>query len=271
MNWPYPYRLPLDFCRLVSSTVPLVIANSAAGLDFHVNELGFRPGRSMVIPNGIDTRRFRPDPSARRRVRAEWGLSPEKTLIGQVARLDPVKDIPTFLRSARMVAAERPDAMFAIVGGGRPDYRDELEAEADRLGIADRVIWAGHRTDASDAINAFDLACSSSAHGEGFNNGLAEALACGVPAAATAVGDSAVVVGEAGRVVRPGDPAALAAACLDLLGRDRTELSQRARRRVVERFSLETLHRRTETALVPLWDRIKDDDRSGPLWTRPLH
>ena len=66
-------------------------------------------------------------------------------------------------------------------------------------------------------------------------------MACGVPCVATNVGDSAVIVGDTGRVVPPRDPAALAEGWEELLALDRAglaDLGARARRRVVERFSI---------------------------------
>jgi glycosyltransferase involved in cell wall biosynthesis len=100
--------------------------------------------------------------------------------------------------------------------------------------------------------SAFDVACSSSAWGEGFSNVLGEAMACGVPCVATGVGDSALIVGDTGRVIPPGRPEELAAACAELLSQpaaQRKQLGAAARDRVVREFSLRQMVEETEALL----------------------
>src|SRR5688500_1840627 len=86
----------------------LIIANSHAGKAHSISR-GFPGDRIIVIPNGIDLERFQRDEAGRDRVRAEWGVSGHERLIGRVARIDPQKDYPTFLRAAAIVAGVRPD------------------------------------------------------------------------------------------------------------------------------------------------------------------
>ena len=101
--------------------------------------------------------------------------------------------------------------------------------------------------------NALDVLVSAS-RGEGFSNVIAEAMACGVACVVTDVGDSAWVVGDAGEVIRPGDPVALAEALERACTRThvRTGADSRARRRVLENFSVAALVARTEAALAAL-------------------
>jgi glycosyltransferase involved in cell wall biosynthesis len=100
--------------------------------------------------------------------------------------------------------------------------------------------------------NALDLACLSSTCGEGFPNVLGEAMACGVPCAATDVGDAALVLGAAGELARPGDAAALAEALarlLERLEREGAGLAAACRERVVREFSLPRMVEATEALL----------------------
>jgi glycosyltransferase involved in cell wall biosynthesis len=228
----------------------LIIVNSWAGQRHHLAH-GYVGDHMVVIPNGIDTERYRPDREAGRRVRTEWGVTEAEILIGLVGRLDPMKDHPTFLGAAVLLAQARPDVRFVCVGDGPTPYKRELAALGETLGLAGRLIWAGPRNDMAAIYNAFDIVVSSS-YGEGLPNVSGEAMACGVPCVVTNVGDSALIVGETGVVVPPRDPAALARTCQQLLSpapRERQALGAGARARIELEFSVSRLVARTEAAL----------------------
>ncbi len=228
----------------------LVIANSHAGKDTVVAQ-GFPAEKVLVIPNGIDTDRFRPDPEAGKRFRAEIGMAEGVPLVGIVGRIDPQKDHATFLRAAAAIVREREGVQFACVGSGPAAERARLETLAADLGLEERVRWIPARADVPAVYNGLDLLVLSSAYGEGFPNVVGEAMACGVPCVVSDVGDGAFVVGDLGAVVPPKDPDRLANAIsgtLDALAAgtiDHTAL----RERIVERFSLPLLFERTESAL----------------------
>lgn len=223
----------------------LIIANSQAGAA-HRRQLGFPERRMVVVQNGIDTDRFRRDEAAGARVRRELGLDEKAVVVGLVARLDPVKDHPTFLRAAARVAALRPKVRFLCVGGGAAAYREELERLAAELGLGSRVRFTGDRRDMTAIYSALDAVVSSS-YGEGFPNALGEAMACGVPCAVTDVGDSALIVGALGKVAPPRDPERLADGLLALLDQPPPEALLRAR--IVAEFSRRALIERTVAML----------------------
>ena len=236
---------------LASNRADIIIANSTAGKR-HAIERGFPGQKITVVPNGIDTKTFRPDHDARNRVRSEWSVTADQILVGLAARLDPMKDHQTFLNAAAIAWQQNPHLRFALIGDGPRDYRESLRAMSRTLGIADRVIWTGMRDDMSAAYNALDIFCSASAWGEGFSNSIAEAMACGVPCVATDVGDSAMIVGAAGRIVPPRNPSALADAMLALAGMEEAErkrLGAQARQRIESEFSVERLVENTALAL----------------------
>lgn len=236
-------------CRL-ARFADRIIANSHAGKRYALAN-GFPEDRVAVIPNGIDTDCFRPDPVGRRRVRAEWGIGGREILVGLVARLDPMKDHPVFLEAASQIAHVRADIRFVCVGGGPADYAAALKQRAADLGLTSRLIWVGARDDMPAVYSALDIASSSSSFGEGFSNAIAEAMACERPCVVTNVGDSARIVGELGEVVPPRDPEALAAAITRMLDRieENPDIGQRARARVVDEFSVDRMVLRTEQAL----------------------
>ncbi len=238
------FRLSCHLARLAN----LIIVNSEAGAAHHT-ALGYPRRRVRVIANGIDTRRFRFDAHSRARVREEWGIPAAALLVGLVGRIDPMKDHPTFLKAAAMLAGRDPRWLFACVGEGPTDYAEALMAEADALGLAGRLVWTGPRQDMPAVYSAFDLAVSTS-YGEGFPNVLAEAMACGRACVATDVGDSARIVGNCGVVVPARDPAAVANAIEALwCASHRAQVASAARARIVERYSLDALVRETQAAL----------------------
>jgi glycosyltransferase involved in cell wall biosynthesis len=233
--------------RVLSRFPDLIIANSQAGKDYAIGR-GFPADKFVVIHNGIDLDRFQRDETARDRIRVEWGVQPGDLVIGRVGRIDPQKDHPTFLKAAAMVAADCPGARFAIVGNDRFGEEVELGPLVDQLNLADRMIWAGVRSDMAAVYSAFDLCVSSSAYGEGTPNVLIEAMACGTPCVTTDVGDSAIAVGELGIVVPRRDPAALATAIQTAL--QMTADLAALRSHVASRFSVDQLVAATERALV---------------------
>jgi glycosyltransferase involved in cell wall biosynthesis len=237
--------------RRLSRWPHLIISNSTAGRR-HAVAHGFPDDEHfIVIPNGIDVERFRPDAELGQAVREEWGVLPGQTLIGIVARLDPMKDYPTFLHAAAKLVRHDPTIRFVGVGKGPDDYRDLLEEKSRNLGLEGRMIWAGARGDLPAIYNAIDLLVSSSVS-EGFSNVLGEAMACGVPCVATDVGDAREILGDIGAIISRGDPDALAEGVLCMLERrcgEGTRFSAELRQRVIEKFSVDMLVKRTSEAL----------------------
>lgn len=234
----------------LSSFPDLIILNSQAGMRHHLAH-GYAGRCMVVIPNGIDVERYRVDQEAGQRIRAEWGVGPRETLIGLVARLDPMKDHPTFLRAAAQLVQEQPNVRFVCVGDGPAAFTAELRALSLALGVEKWMIWAGARADVPAVHNALDIASSSSSFGEGFSNAVGEAMACGVPCVVTDTGDSAMIVATTGVIVPSRDATALAEAWKRLLNFSKEEqraVGVKARERIVEEFNIRTMVARTETA-----------------------
>lgn len=242
-------RLVFRLERRLSRLADVIIANSRAGRDYHVLN-GFPAEKCVVVPNGIDTERFRFDEAGRRRVREEWRIADDHVLIGLAARLDPMKGHPTFIEAAALISERYPYTRFVCIGDGPVHYRDELIALASRLNLDGRIVWAKARDDMPAVWSAFDIATSSSSFGEGLSNAMAEAMACERHCVVTDVGDSARLVCSTGLVVPPRDAQALAKAWQRLMEGDHRKRNEAARRRIVECFSIDRLVADTEAALV---------------------
>ncbi len=255
MHWEeYDWLHKLSFVseRILSRFADLLIVNSYAGRS-HYGSSGFPLDKMIVIHNGIDTNRFRPDKEAGRAMRNRWGISENERVVCLVGRLDPMKDHATFFRAAALLSQHRSDVRFICVGKGTRDYENELRARAEREGVSDLIMWAGCFYDMRPVYNACDVVVSSSMWGEGFSNVLAEAIACGIPCVATDVGDNALLFSETvGRLVPPMDPASLAEAIQAVLNSDRAHQPGTLHEQLVRSFGCEQLVRATEEHLARL-------------------
>jgi glycosyltransferase involved in cell wall biosynthesis len=216
-----------------------IVCNSPTSYRMHV-ALGYRDLPWTILPNGFELERFCPNLEARTAVRAELGITPQARVVGLVARYHSVKDHDTFLKAAALVARIHPDVRFLLIGPGVDEGNAELLENTELLGLIDRVHLLGARTDLPALTNAMDVAVSSS-KSEAFSNALGEALACGVPCVATDVGESRIIVGDAGRLVPPGNPEAMGSALDELLRLGeavRRELGEAGRLRIVRDFSM---------------------------------
>lgn len=225
-----------------------IVYNSRTSAHQH-EVFGFDSSRTCIIPNGFDTEAFRPDENARISIRQELGLSNNEVLIGLIGRYHPMKDHRNFLNAAALLGKEFPDTHFLLAGCEVNTGNPALSAMIEEFGLSNRVLLLGERRDIPQLNAALDIASSASAWGEGFANVIGEAMSCGVPCVVTDVGDSAWIVGDTGRVVARRDPVALATAwkSLIMLGRDeRHVLGIRARQRVIEKFSLESVVKQYE-------------------------
>ncbi|MGA9723575.1 MAG: glycosyltransferase [Candidatus Binatus sp.] len=246
-------KLNFRLQALLSRFADLIIFNSNAGKQFHLAH-AVAAGRAVVIHNGVDILRFSPDRGAGLSLRSSWQVPEGALVIGIVGRIVPVKDYPTFLAAAARLARIRPEARFACVGNGSPEYVRRLQNMAADLGLEKKVIWPGELIgELPDGYNAMDIYCSSS-YAEGTSNVILEAMACGVPCVVTDVGDSRMIVGETGVVVAPRDSRALADGLEQMALRlsQGPQLRAAARERIVSSFGVDSLARNTAKALIEL-------------------
>jgi glycosyltransferase involved in cell wall biosynthesis len=207
-----------------------ILYNSALSAAQH-EAIGYSAGATVIVPNGIDTQRFQPDSAARESVRQELGLPADAILVGRVGRNTAMKDFPCLMEAA----AKLPHLHFITAG-----------TDTQLLPAQKNVHHLGERHDLPRLTAAFDIACSSSAFGEGFPNVLAEAMACGVPCVATDIGDSAWLLQDASLVVPARDAEALAAKLAEvaaLPAEERAALGRKLRERIIQSFALPSVVR----------------------------
>lgn len=185
-------------------------------------------------------------------MREQWDVPETRRAIGIIGRLDPMKDHTTFFMAAARLVSVEPDVSFICVGDGPTTYKRKLQTLVRTLDLEGCVVWEGSRSDMPAVYSALDIVTSTSRYGEGFPNVIGEAMACGVLCVATDVGDSALILGDAGKLVPPHDPVAVCLAWKVMLsmGQDeRAALGVRARERIINSYTVTQMTERTVNAL----------------------
>ncbi len=193
---------------------------------------GADPTRLQTVYNGVDPAHFPPA-----------GAEPDVPTLSWAGRVDPIKDLETLIKAFALVRAEIPEARLRMFGGtprGNEGYREKCEALAASLGLDGSAVFEGRVDDIRDAYTAGHVVVLSSIS-EGFPYTLIEAMTAGRSTVSTDVGGVTEAVADTGLVVPPRDPAAMAAACLELLRDDarRLRLGTGARERALEFFTVE--------------------------------
>lgn len=234
------HELYMFLRRFIVWGLDAVIAASRGHAGYLVSVEGVSVRKIATIPNGVDCEALRPALSCRE-AKARLGVPAERRTAGILAALRPDKAHDVFLAAAALVVAADPACHFLVIGDG--PCRPALEALAARLGLSGHVRFLGFRRDLAEILPALDLAVlSSHPQQETLSVAALEAMAAGIPVVSTRVGfmDEVVLDGITGRLVPPGDPPALAAAMLELLGDDakRREMGKAAGRLVREGHAL---------------------------------
>lgn len=249
-----PRRRRIAF-RLLPRLTTYLFTLSEASRRMLIAEYGW-PAECGVIPNGVDTDRFRPAPPHPGRSRLA---------IGTVGNLRPIKNHGLLVRACADLGRAGVDWELRIAGDG-PE-REALTRLAAELGVAERVRLVGFIEDVPGFLQDLDIFALTS-DSEQHPNGLTEAMACGLPCVATRVGGVPALLdgGQCGRIIALGDRHGLAAALHDLaLAPDRGRgLGAAARRRACEHYSLELMIDRYEA----LYTRLTAGSRTdigGPI------
>ncbi len=244
-------RKPALLRRLHRPFVHRYVTVSTDLADYLVQRTGVPRGSIEHICNGVDTERFSPRTSESGSMLPETFRQPDAWVIGTVGRAQAVKDQATLLEGfAKLLAhpvtraaSRRP--MLAIVGDG--PMLGSLRDRASGLGIADRVWLPGARDDVSAVLQAMDVFVLPSVF-EGISNTVLEAMACGLPVLATAVGGNPELVsqGVTGYTFTVGDVDALAGRLADYLADEplRSRHAAASRRAAIDRFSLDAMTER---------------------------
>lgn len=218
--------------KRVARRLPSVLTVSGSSQREIVEHLGVREDRISVVHIGADTDLWSPDPSV-----AEV---PGRIVTTSSADV-PLKGLVFLVEALAKVRAERPDAHLVVVGKRAED--GPVAQAIEKYGLGDAIRFVKGITDAElvDLVRSAQVSCVPSLY-EGFSLPAAEAMATGTPLLATTGGAIPEVAGPDGETclaVAPGDPEALAAGLVRLLGDPelRARLGTAGRERVLDRFT----------------------------------
>jgi glycosyltransferase involved in cell wall biosynthesis len=237
--------------RLLSRQPRRIIYNSQTAATQH-EALGFSANHRTVLPNGFDLERFKPDSDARMKFRAEMGVSDEELLVGIIGRSHPMKNYEGWVKAFRILVNQGYAVRCVMVGAGIEAPDSKLHLAIRSAGLESEIFRLGPTPRPETVLAALDLLAMPSKWGEGFPNVVGEAMACGVPAIVTPIGDAPQVVADTGLVFDSASTDHLVAgmrAALRLGREGLVRLGKQARRRMEECYSLDSVAVMYETLL----------------------
>lgn len=243
-------RLPWVMVRALPHLVHRLIAPSAYQRERLIAR-GLPPRSIAVLPNPIDTHRFRAMPALRETMRARCGFAPDDVVVGYAGRMEAGKGTEVLAAALEHAMGRQPRLRALWVGDGT--LAPALRAAAAASPHHARHAWQSWTDDMVRAIAAMDVLVLPSVAPETFGRVLVEAQACGVPVVGSRLGGipEAIREGSSGLLVPPGDDAALADALLALAAQPsmRRRMGWAGRRFVCEHFELALIVREFETLL----------------------
>jgi glycosyltransferase involved in cell wall biosynthesis len=204
-----------------------------------LTQLGFPAKKIVRIYNGVDIKQFACQAGGR--LRAELGFPANAKMVGMVANLRQSKGYEYFIQAARQVTEAIPEARFVAVGEKDDTIANQLDSLIRQLGLEDRCVFLGFRSDVPQILSDLDVFVLSSVS-EGLSIATIEAMAAGKPVVVTRSGGPEEVVeeGRTGFLVPPADPSALASRICEVLRSPdlAATLSRNAQAEAESKFSL---------------------------------
>jgi glycosyltransferase involved in cell wall biosynthesis len=253
--------------RLLEPYTDIAIAVSKSTAEFVIRSRQVPASKVKVVYLGAPVEEFSRPYTAEEiaEARRELGLEPDAFVAGTITRLHDSKGNSYLVDAAARVVAERPGVRFVLVGEG--PLRPELEAQAARLGLGDRFVFAGFRRDAARTLSAFDLAVFPSLW-EGTPLTAFEALAAGKPIVATDADGLVDILTDRhdAAIVPKANAEALAAQVVELVDRpeERARLGAAARESG-KRYDIGAFVRKMERLYTLLHETSRATHRQGVL------
>lgn len=229
-------------CSLFSRNINRIVCVSLKNRQLRQRFMYTPSDRTTVINNGVDVAEFEPTSAAElQRMRTQLGIPDNVPVVGTAVRFVEEKGLPYLLDALPKVLSAVPNTYLLMVGDG--PQRGQLEEQARRLGISERVIFAGFQTDPRPYLSLMNAFVLPWPYGSA-SIGLLEAMAMRRAVIVTFGGEGEPVLNEVtGLRTPPRDPSSLARAMLRIIQDPAFEhrLGEQARRRIAEEFSSQSI------------------------------
>jgi glycosyltransferase involved in cell wall biosynthesis len=234
--------------KLVAVSQDLAAYIAARGL--------FKKADIAIIYNGIDIKKYQKTNA--QAIRQSLAIDPQALLIGSVGNVRPAKAYKVLIDAAKIVTERQPSVHFIIAGHKKADLMAELDAQLQRLHLADKVHFIGFQQDSAAFLGQMDLFALSSSS-EGFSIATLEAMATELPVVATRCGGPEEILQHesTGLLVALNNPNELAAALLQLMQDPQLQqrLAQQGKQHVANTFAMDTLLAQYRTIYAGLINR----------------
>jgi glycosyltransferase involved in cell wall biosynthesis len=226
--------------RFASSMMNCFVAVSKELAEYLASVVKVKRKKLITIINGVDADTYIPFSTAEKKLRKhELGLNMDAKLIGTVCRLDPIKNLDMLVDSVPAILQRIPDCQVVIVGDGPEENR--LRNRVANLKLSSKIIIFGRDENIQNIMPVFDLFVNTS-FSEGTSMTILEAMSCGIPVVASAVGGNEGLVDNFNGALFPSGRADLfQRSVTDLLGNENMlrELGKKSREKVLARFSID--------------------------------
>jgi L-malate glycosyltransferase len=202
--------------RVISPLFDLVLTVSEEVRQLCIRKDHLVPRKVATLYNGLEPQSVTP----RKGLRTLLSVDSSTPIVATVGNIRPVKGIDILVETAAIVAGQRPDALFLVIGPTSDlEYFRQIKARINDLGVSSNVHFFGEASDVAALLRCCDIFFLPS-RSEGFSNALIEAMACSLPCVATNVGGNreAILHGQSGYLVDSEDAEGAAARILALLG-----------------------------------------------------
>jgi len=203
--------------------------------------LGFPDTNYAVISAGVDIDRYKPDVTARQRMRNELKLNANDFVIGMNAPFVPENDFATFVKATAEVIKYNPNVYVVIAGRGAQRGNAGVMALLGGGTLASRTTLLGEWSDLSALFNACDVVCSTALNDAGAMT-MAAAMLCGIPCVGTGRGAQGEVLNQFGIAVEPGSPNGMTRGItrvLEMPAEKRTFMTGQARQHIIANYSIQ--------------------------------
>lgn len=227
-------------CALLSHTIPKKIIFAAEKSKLVHRELGYNQEKLITISNGFEIDKIKSNSDDVQNLKFSLGLTNNEIVIGCIGRFNHAKGFDIFVKAAGELLSYNKNIRFLMIGRDMVN-NPLLEQWINDTHSVNSFILLNERKDIPNCLALMDIFCLAS-RTEGFPNVLGEAMVMERLCVSTDVGDAALLLGDCGFIVEPERPDLLSEAllrALQLIPQQKEELGQKARRRVVEFYSMQ--------------------------------